>query len=135
MHRNGDIGKKRTGTCHNAICWSGAAALFVLTTLVQPCRAQATLQGAPGASGAATASARLDFRITVLPSLSLSTQATGVRAQGNSGVLTLQHSRTDADDGRAPIGSSQLAPRRQVVDAAERSSRADGVNLITVASP
>ena len=113
----------------------GAAPLLLAVALVPPCRADSTLLTASPTSGPLTASAHLDFRVTVLPSLALSTQATGVRIQGNSGVLTVQRSPSDAWDGRAPTGSAQLRPRHQVIDTSMHTSDFAGSDLITIASP
>ena len=115
--------------------WSRAAALLLGASLAQPCRADSTLQAGAPNSGPLAGTAHLDFRITVLPSLALSTQGPGVRIQGNSGVLTLQRSRTDAPDGRTPTSSTQLSPRHQVVDTAMHASNVEGGSLVTIASP
>ena len=114
----------------------GAAPLLLAAALApMACRADSTLQSASPTGGPVTASAHLDFRVTILPSLALSTQAGSVRIQGNSGALTLQRDTSDAWDGRAPNGSAQLRPRRQVIDAAMHPSAFAGSDLITIASP
>ena len=113
----------------------GIGPMLLAFALVQPCRAESTVQSAPAGGGTLTASAHLNFRITVLPSFGLSTIGTGVRIQGNSGMLTLQRSQNDAWDGRAPAGSIQLRPRHQVIDTSMHVSSFGGSNLITIASP
>ncbi len=114
---------------------TGGAALLLAAALAPPCRADSTLSSSATGGGPLTASAHLDFRITVLPTLGLAMQASGVRIQGNSGVLTLQRDAVDAWDGRAPATSAQLRPHRQVVDTSVRGPSASSAELITVASP
>ena len=98
-------------------------------------RAESTLHPAASGGGPISASAHLDFRVTVLPSLALSAQPEGVRIQANSGVLTLQRDARGAWDGRAPTGSVQLRPRHQVIDTSVQTSAFAAGELITIASP
>lgn len=107
-----------------------AAPLLIAMALVLPCRADATLQVSTSGNGRLSASAHVDFRITVLPSLGLSAQAGGLRVQGNSGVMTLQRGPREA--GKAPTTRTQLQPKRQVVDT---ELLAAGSELVTIASP
>jgi hypothetical protein len=115
----------------------GAAALLLGMALAPTCRADSSLQSAAPGGGPLSASAHLDFRVTVLASLALSAQASGVRVQGNSGVLTLQRgaSTSDGGDGRAPVTSVQLQPHRQVVDTALGTPGFARGDLVTIASP
>ncbi|GEM_PF-6135539 len=117
------------------VAMAAAAPLVLSLSMVQPCHADSDLQGRPPSSGSVSASAHLNFRITVLPSLALSTQGAGLRVQGNSGVLTLQHEQRSALDGQATAASTQLRPRNQVVDLSMPGSDINGSTLITVASP
>jgi len=111
-----------------------AAPLLLAAALVKPCRAESTFASASPGGGPLTATAHLDFRVIVQPSLGLSTQASGVRIQGNSGVLTVQRGTSDAWDGQAPTSSAQLQPRARVVDRLLQTPASAG-DLITVASP
>ncbi len=135
MDRNNAQESERVDLGAGRVYRLGAIAGLLAAALVSPCHADSALRSASGGSGAISGSAHLDFRITVLPSLSLSAQGAGYRVQGNSGVLTLQHSRVGAEDGRAPANSAQLSPRRQVVDTALRTASPDTGDLVTVASP
>lgn len=112
-----------------------AAVLLLAAALHSVSRAESTLQTAAPGSGAISASAHLDFRVTVLPSLALSAQPSGVRIQANGGVLTLQRDARGAWDGRAPTGSEQLRPRHRVIDTSMHTSVFAGSELITIASP
>jgi hypothetical protein len=112
----------------------GAASLLAVA-LHSASRAESTLQTAASGTGAVSAPAHLDFRVTVLPSLGLSLQPGGVRIQANSGVLTLQRDARSAWDGRAPTGSLQLRPRHQVTDTSMQASAFAGGELVTIASP
>jgi hypothetical protein len=105
----------------------GVVALLLLGATAPACRAESALQSASLRHGLIAASAQIDFRITVLPSLSLATQASGVRIQGNSGVLTLQRD--------APSASTQLRPSHRVVNTELRASALGAGERITVASP
>lgn len=133
----------RTHRCINRPPWDrpvrragiGAAALLLGMALAPACRADSSLQSGPPGGGALSASAHLDFRVTVLPSLSMSTLASGVRIQANSGVLTLQRGEMRAGDGRAPATSAQLQPHRQVVDTSMRTTAFAAGDLVTIASP
>ena len=133
----------RTHRCINRPPWDrpvrragiGAAALLLGMALAPACRADSSLQSGPPGGGALSASAHLDFRVTVLPSLSMSTLASGVRIQANSGVLTLQRGEMRAGDDRAPATSAQLQPHRQVVDTSMRTTAFAAGDLVTIASP
>ncbi|MDE2629047.1 MAG: hypothetical protein KGL99_18015 [Burkholderiales bacterium] len=112
-----------------------AAALLLGLALAPVCRADSSLQsGAPGGA-ALSASAHLDFRVTVLPSLSMSTLASVVRIRANSGALTLQRDQIGAADGPVRATSAQLQPHRQVVDTSMRSTAFAAGDRITIASP
>ncbi len=107
--------------CIGACVTLGVAALL-LSTLATDCGAESVRhQGVP-AGGRVSSSAHLDFRIVVLPSMALSVQSTGWRAQGNSCATTLQRGATSAADGRLP-GRAVPLP-----------ATADG-ELITIAAP
>jgi len=96
--------------------------LLLALSLVPAAHAGSTLQAAASTGGPVTASAQLNFRITVEPTLALSTRGTGMRIQGNSGVLTLQ---------RGPDAGVQLHPRHGVVDTSIGAPN----GLVTIASP
>jgi hypothetical protein len=113
----------------------GAVPLLLAAALVPTCYADSTLQTAAAGHGPITASAHLDFRITVLPSLALSTHGSGVRIQANGGTLTMQRDARDAWDGRAPMASAQLQPRHRVIDTGIPASVSDRGDLVTIASP
>jgi hypothetical protein len=113
----------------------GAAPLLLAIALISPCHADSSLQAASATGGPLTASAHLDFRVTVLPSLALAARGSTVLIQGNSGVLTLQRSETENSDGMAPSASTQLLPRHQVIDTSMQASAFAGTKLLTVASP
>ena len=98
------------------------------------CHAESTQQQGLAAGAALSASAHIDIRVIVLPTLALSTQAAGWRIQGNSGALTLQRSAAGAADGQAPGASLQVSPRRRTTDTTV-SLGAAGSELVTVASP
>ena len=113
-----------------------AAPLLLAAAFVPDARADSTLQSAAAGSGPISASAHLDFRITVLPSFGLAIKpGGGVRVQGNSGALTLQRDHSEAWDGRAPNTSSQVRPRHQVIDTAVPTPTLAGTDRITIASP
>ena len=111
------------------------AVLLIGAAAASTCRADAQLQSAPPGRGPLSASAHLDFRVTVLPSLALSMQAQGAQIRGNAGVLTVQHSRAALIDGSAPNSSVQLRPRNLVIDAALPRATSHGSDLVTIASP
>lgn len=112
----------------------GGTALL-LTGLVANCRADSALQPGSAAGAGIGASAHLDIRVVVLPSLALSMQAAGWRAQGNSGALTLQRGTADAADASRLGASLQVSPRRRAIDTSMPVTTVAGGNLITVASP
>lgn len=111
------------------------AVLVLAAVLPSGSRAESALQTAAPGGRAVSASAHLDFRITVLPSLGMSVLPNGVHLQANSGALTLQHDAGGAWDGRPPTGSLQLRPRNQVTDTSLQASAFAGGELITIASP
>lgn len=111
-----------------------AAPLLLAAAFVKPCRAESTLASASPGAGPLTATAHLDFRVIVLPSMGLSTQASGVRIQGNSGAMTVQHGTSAVWDGQAPASSAQLQPHQRVIDRLLPTPAAGG-DLITIASP
>jgi hypothetical protein len=130
--------RRHSITCHarraiHQIGWSFAASLLLAMALAPSCRADATLQVTASGRGPLSASAHVDFRITVLPSLGLSAQASGLRIQGNSGVLTLQRGPREA--GTAPTVSTALRPHRQVTDISLLASAVASSELVTIASP
>lgn len=109
--------------------------LLIGAALASPARADSQLQSAPATGRAPAATAHLDFRVTVLPSLSLSMQSSGLRVQGTGGALTVQRSLRDAPDGSAPRSHALLRPRHQVIDSALPQSGLRGAELVTIASP
>lgn len=111
------------------------AVLLVGAAAASTCRADSQARSAPASRGPLSASAHLDFRVTVLPSLALSMQAQGAQVRGNAGVLTIQSSRSDVDDGAAPSNSLQLRPRNLVVDTALPRSAIVANDVVTIASP
>ena len=113
----------------------GAAALALAFGFVPMGRTDSSLQSAPSGSGPISASAHLDFRITVLPTLALSMQPAGVRVQGSGSVLTVQSNADPAWDGRAPQSSIQLRPQRRMIDASIPVSQFSSGALITIAAP
>ncbi len=86
-------------------------------------------------AGPVSASAHLDFRITILPSLALSMHAQGLRVQGSGTALTLQSNASLAWDGRAPIRSVPLRPQRQVIDTLIPAGEFNRAGLVTIAAP
>lgn len=127
-HRRRSIGCHERFSPRTAL-WLAAPMLIALA-MALPCRADSTLHVTASGRGPLSASAHVDFRITVLPSLGLSAQAGGMRVQGNSGVMTLQRGPREA--GGVLTASTQLQPKRQVVDT---ELLAAGNELITIASP
>ncbi len=114
---------------HITVAWLlGAAA-------ASHCRADSQWLSDAPAGRALGASAHIDFKVTVLPSLSLSMQGTGLRIQGNGGGLTVQASPRGAAEGSAPSSHAQLRPRHQVIDTSMSQSGFNGAAMVTVASP
>jgi hypothetical protein len=97
-------------------------------------RTDSTFATMPVGKGPLSATAHLDFRVTVLPTLALSMQPTGVHVQGSGGPLMLQSHSTHGD-GRAPASSTQLRPHRHVVDTTIPNSQFSSGALITIAAP
>ena len=113
-----------------------ALALLLIGAAAAPtCRADSQVRSAPASRGPLSASAHVDFRVTVLPSLALSMQAQGAQVRGNAGVLTIQSSRSDIDDGAAPSSSLQLRPRNLVIDTALPRPAILASDIVTIASP
>lgn len=111
-----------------------AAAVFLIgIAAASTCRAESQARSA--SQGPISASAHVDFRVTVRPSLALSMRAQGAQVRGNAGVLTLQSSRSGGDDGVTPGSSQQLRPRNFVIDTAMPRSAVEVGDLVTVASP
>lgn len=111
-----------------------AAAVLALAFSFFPAgHTDSTFKTAP--AGPLSASAHIDFRITILPSLALSLQPQALHVQGTGGVLTLQSSSALAWDGRAPTRSVQLRPRQQVVDTSIPAAQFGSAALITIAAP
>ncbi|MEQ1803895.1 MAG: hypothetical protein ABL900_00810 [Burkholderiaceae bacterium] len=86
-------------------------------------------------AGPVSASAHLDFRITILPSLGLSMHSHGLRVQGSGTPLTLQSNAGLAWDGRAPMRSVALRPQRQVIDTSIPAGEFHSAGLVTIAAP
>jgi hypothetical protein len=112
------------------VAWALAGLLCGAAT----CRADSTVHSAAPTGGALSASAHLDFVVTVLPTLALSTQAAGVRVQSNAGTLALQRNAPGGWDGRPPSASLVLPSGRRGVDAT-LAPQAAGTELLTVAAP
>ena len=115
--------------------WRGTALTALALGLASVCHAESALQTSSSSGRSLNASAHLDFRITVLPVLALSAQTSGLRIQGNGGVLTVQRDPVGRWDGRSPDSSIQMRPQGQVVDAAMHASTFGQGELITIASP
>ncbi len=128
-----DDGQRRLRLVRTAA--RAALLLLIGAALAMHARADSQLQTAPPAGRALAATAHLDFRVTVLPSLALSMQPGGLRVQGNGGALTVQRSLRDAPDGSAPSSHALLRPRHQVIDSALPQSGLRGAELVTIASP
>lgn len=111
------------------------AVLLIGAAAASTCRADSQVRSAPASRGPLSASAHLDFRVTVLPSLALSMQAQGAQVRGNAGVLTIQSSRSEVDGGAAPSSSLQMRPRNLVVDTALPRSSILANGVVTIASP
>ncbi len=109
--------------------------LLIGAAAASTCRADSQLRFAPAGGAPLSASAHLDFRVTVLSSLSLSMQAQGAQVRGNTGVLTVQSSSGGIDDGAAPSSSQQLRPRNVVVDTTLPGAAIPANSVVTIASP
>jgi hypothetical protein len=130
MNRNSPRSKHRPTGVQGA-----TATLLLAVALVSASHAESTLLTAASSGRTLQASGHLDFRVTVLPVMALSAQASGLRIQGNGGVLTVQRDGAGGWDGRAPESSTQLRPQGRVVDAAMQVSAFGRGDLITIASP
>ena len=131
-------GEQNTGRAQGIVFHDLRAALAVLligAAAASTCRADSQVRSTPASRGPLSASAHLDFRVTVLPSLALSMQAQGAQVRGNAGVLTVQSSRSEVDGGAAPSSSLQLRPRNLVVDTALPRSSIFANGVVTIASP
>lgn len=111
------------------------AAALALLVFLPAGRTDSTFRTAPAGGGPVSASAHLDFRITILPSMGLALSAQGMRVQGSGGALTLQGSPASAWDGLAPNRSLQLRAPRQFIDTTIPSGQFGANALITIASP
>jgi hypothetical protein len=112
-----------------------AAALALLVGFLPAGRTDSTYRTAPAGAGGLSASAHLDFRITILPSLGLALSPQGLRVQGSGGSLTLQGDVASARDGMAPNRSVQLRAPRQFIDTTLPVRQFSGDALITIAAP
>ncbi len=112
-----------------------AAALALCIGCLPVARTDSTFKTAPAGGGPVSASAHLDFRITILPSLGLALSPQGLRVQGSGGALTLQANAGAAWDGTAPSRSVQLRAPRQLIDTTIPTGQFSGSALITIASP
>jgi hypothetical protein len=112
-----------------------AAAFALLVGFLPAGRTDSTFRTAPASGGPVSASAHLDFRITILPSLGLAMSAQGMRVQASGGALTLQGNTASAWDGTAPSRSVQLRAPRQSIDTLIPTSQFGSAGLITIASP
>jgi uncharacterized protein (DUF2345 family) len=127
MSRTNCLTRKKPQATTGSMSVHGLAFFLLLSVIAPACRAESALQSSSPRHGPIAASAQLDFRITVLPSLSLAAQAGGLRVQANSGTLTMQRDGASA--------STQLRPSHRVVDAELRSPALDAGERITIASP
>jgi hypothetical protein len=122
-------------TGHAAWARNAAVALALLAGACAACRADASVRTAAAGSGALSASAHLDFIVTVLPSLALSSLSTGVRVQSNLSALSVQRSALGAADGQPPSATLTLPYTHRGVDASVPAPSAAGTDVLTVASP
>lgn len=112
-----------------------AAALALLVGFLPLGRTDSTFKTAPAGGASVSASAHLDFRITILPSLGLALSPQGLRVQGSGGALTVQSNAASAWDGAAPNRSFQLRAPRQLIDTTLPAGQFSGNALITIAAP
>lgn len=110
-----------------------AGMLLISAAAASTCRAETQVRSA--SQGPMSASAHVDFRVTVRPSLALSMWPQGALVRGNAGVLTLQSSRSGVDDGATPGSSQQLRPRNLVIERTMSRSAVEAGDLVTIASP
>lgn len=109
-----------------------AIAFSVLLGLAStPCMAESSLQSGT-ADAPARATAHLDFRVTILPSIGMSIGAAGARVQANYGAVTVQQEDAQGWDGRSPSTSVRLQHERQVVD---RTVQVASSGMLTIATP
>lgn len=112
-------------------------AALLMTGLLggSPCRADSALESAPRGPASVRAQARLDFRITVLPMLSLRIGPERTRIEANSGTITLQHDVTAGRvDGLPAARNMALQAHREIV-VHDVSTTSPGAGVLTVASP
>jgi hypothetical protein len=100
--------KPRRMSLYLGVCAVLGGTALVLLALATSGHAESTRRQGSPAGSAVNASARLDFRVVVRPSIELTMQAKGWRAQGNSGALTIQRSTVRPMDGRLPGAGVQL---------------------------
>ena len=135
MNGRGEQNNYRAQVIGSCDLRAALAVLLIGAAAASTCRADSQARSAPASRGPLSASAHLDFRVTVLPSLALSMQAQGAQVRGNAGVLTVQSSRSNVDGGAAPSSSLQLRPRNLVVDTALPRSSILANDVVTIASP
>ena len=135
MNSMGENNRGRAQTAGDRDMRTALAALLIGAAAASTCRADSQLQSVPAGRGALSASAHLDLRVTVAPSLALSVQAQGVQVRGNAGALTVQRGRGGLVDGAAPSSSMQLRPRTPVIDATLPGATSHGSSLVTIAAP
>jgi len=111
------------------------SATLALAVSAADCRAESMQQQGLPAVPRLGATAHLDFRVIVLPTLALSMQAQGWRVQGNSGALTLQTGAAGTADGGAPGTSVRLGARRRATDASVQATNAASGDVVTIAAP
>lgn len=122
-----------SATARLALAFAGS--LLLSLALMHPSHAESTVQAGTAAGAAVSASAHLNFRVTVLPSLTMSMLGSAVHVQGNAGALVLQHEQRNDWDGRAPASSWQLRQHHQVIDTVLSNTSSVGSTLVTLAAP
>lgn len=110
---------------------NATAMLLLALAALPPCRAESGLPTAASTRVGVATSAHIDFRVTVMPSLALLTQATGVRILGNGGVTTVQRGAADGGATHTLL----LRPRHLVTDVSVPVLGSRGGDLVTIASP
>ena len=109
------------------------AVSFGLLSTVGLCHAATAFQNSTG--HIRPASAHLDFRIVILPSMGLVLRDGRYVVQGNGGQMMLQTSMNNENDGSAPASAVSLKPHREVVTHTEMASSFAGTDLVTLAAP